>query len=50
MNKPPTPKWHDIRVGFDKSLPVTGQVLCSFALVEYDAHFAQKAEDVRLSQ
>jgi len=40
-NAIPEPNWHDVRIGFDESAPVCGQVLCSFAIVESDFVFEQ---------
>jgi len=49
LDKPPQPKWHDLRVGSDPNLPTCGQVLCSFAVVEADYRFAKPYKLVRLA-
>lgn len=35
-NAIPKPKWHDIRLGNDMTMPATGQVLCSFIIAPGD--------------
>lgn len=49
-NKPPTPKWHALRQGFEEGSPKSGEVLASFVMVDPDTKFNEKAEDVRLSK
>lgn len=48
-NSVPEPKWHDIRMGFDESLPAQGQVLCSFVVVQQDFEFQTPAKYHRLA-
>jgi hypothetical protein len=49
-NEIPRPKWHDIRMGFDESLPASGQVLCSFAVVRDDFDFTTPSKYLNLSE
>ena len=49
IEKPPVPKWHCIRAGFDETLPACGEVLCSFALVDDDYLFKTPVTGVKLS-
>ena len=38
-NEVPKPIWHDIRFGFDASMPACGQILCSFVVARDDFAF-----------
>lgn len=48
MNSIPTPKWHDIRIGFDEKTPATGKVLCSFVVAPDDFDFETPVRYVNL--
>ena len=48
-NMVPKPEWHDIRMGFDENMPASGQVLCSFVVVDDDFDFTTPAKYMNLS-
>lgn len=45
----PTPKWHDIRLGFSETEPACGQMLVSFAVVEDDYSFKTPINYMKLT-
>jgi hypothetical protein len=49
-NEIPKPTWHDIKMGFDDSLPASGQILCSFAIVPDDFDFETPTKYLRLQE
>lgn len=46
----PTPKWHDIRLSFDESMPPCGKMLLSFAVVEDDYAFKIPTNYLKLTE
>ena len=46
----PVPKWHDIRVGFDETMPACGKFLVSFSVVEDDYRYKVPIEYMDLSE
>ena len=52
LNQIPEPKWHQIKNGFKPNSAPSGEVLCSFALIEDGTSFSfrDKLKDVNLSE
>ena len=48
LNRPPEPKWHQIRRNNQPDGPPCGEILCSFVFVDDDYLFEKKIEDVNL--
>ena len=47
-NSIPKPKWHPMRIGFDESAPVQGEILCSFVIAQPDFSFDIPAKHLKL--
>lgn len=44
----PTPKWHKIRMGFNRNEPSCGEILVSFSITSDQYEFKLKPEEVDL--
>lgn len=49
LNKPPEPKWHQIRRNNQPNGPPCGEILCSFVFVDDDYLFDKQIDNVNLS-